>query len=59
MAESAKYSRPNAVLSMKQLTRLLHIHKQTIYRVIEAGEIPAFGMGGQCRFLRSSIEKWI
>jgi len=31
----------------------------TIYRLANAGKIPAFKVGGDWRFKRDSIEKWI
>jgi len=35
------------------------MHKITVYKLIKAGIIPAFKIGGQWRFKKITIDNWI
>lgn len=47
------------VLTVKEIAEYLKMNPITIYRLANAGRIPAFKVGGDWRFKRNSIEKWI
>ena len=47
------------VLTVKEVAGYLKLCEITIYRLAKAGKIPAFKVGGDWRFRRSSIERWI
>ncbi len=43
------------LLTTRQATELLQVSRFTLYRLVEAGEIPALRVGGQLRFDRAEI----
>ncbi len=47
------------LLTTKQLMDLLRVDRTTIYRMINDGRLPRMRVGGQWRFPRQAIEKWI
>jgi excisionase family DNA binding protein len=51
--------RSSEILTVKDAARLLSCHQSTLYRLCNAGEIPAFRLGGGWRFLRESLEGWM
>ena len=47
------------LLTTKQLQQILQVDRTTIYRLAEAGRIPAIKVGNQWRFPRQQIEAWL
>ena len=47
------------LLTVKELAKLLRLSRQTIYKMLEEGSIPALRMGSQWRFDRDTIEAWL
>jgi excisionase family DNA binding protein len=47
------------VMTVRGVAQYLHCHYSTIYRLVEHRQLPGFRLGGNWRFLRSDIEKWI
>ncbi len=47
------------LLTTKQLQEILKVDRTTIYRMAEAGRIPAIKVGNQWRFPRHQIEAWL
>jgi excisionase family DNA binding protein len=52
-------SSKNQVLTALELASFLRIHPTTVYKLAKKGELPAFKVGGDWRFNRTSIEKWL
>jgi excisionase family DNA binding protein len=52
-------SEAEALLTTRQLQNLLKVDRITIYRMLSAGHLPGFKLGGQWRFSRDSIERWL
>lgn len=52
---------PNDIISAPEACKVLRVHRNTLYRLIQEGEIPAFKLlsGGQWRFRREALEQWI
>jgi excisionase family DNA binding protein len=46
------------VLTVKEVSKYLKIHPGTAYRLVNAGELPAFKVGGNWRFSREEIDRW-
>jgi excisionase family DNA binding protein len=46
-------------MTLQDVADYLNCHYGTVYRLIRSGDIPAFRLGGNWRFMRSEIEKWI
>lgn len=47
------------LLTVKELAALLRVSSQTLYKMLEHGEIPAVKIGSQWRFDRDKIRHWI
>ena len=47
------------VLTLKQVAQYLKVDEKTIYRLLEKGEIPAFKVGNQWRFLLNILKQWV
>jgi excisionase family DNA binding protein len=46
------------VLTVDELSAYLRIHRNTLYRLIKAGQIPCFRVGFDYRFNREAIDAW-
>jgi excisionase family DNA binding protein len=49
------------IISVPEACKFLGIHRNTLYKLIQAGELPAFRMirGGRWKFRRSELERWL
>ncbi len=47
------------VLTMKEVAALLKIGEKTAYTMAKRGDLPGFKVGGQWRFKRADIDRWI
>lgn len=49
------------IMSLPQACKFLGIHRNTLYKLIQEGEIPAFRMtrGGRWKFRRSELIQWL
>ena len=41
------------------MAEYLHIHQNTLYKLIRLSEIPSFKIGSDHRFRRNEIEEWV
>jgi excisionase family DNA binding protein len=48
-----------ALLTTRQLQNLLQVDRITIYRMLSDGRLHGFKVGGQWRFSREAIERWL
>ena len=48
----------NVILTVKELAEHLRIHSSTAYRLVKAGAIPHFRLGGSIRFSMKAIKRW-
>ena len=46
------------ILNVSELSKYLHIHKTTIYRLLREGKLPGFRVGSDWRFHVDAIEQW-
>ena len=42
-----------------EVASLLKVAEKTVYGLAQKGDLPAFKVGGQWRFLRTAIDTWI
>ncbi|MDC0358095.1 helix-turn-helix domain-containing protein [Oligoflexia bacterium] len=49
------------IISVPDACKYLGIHRNTLYRLIHAKEVPAFRMidGGRWKFRKSDLEQWL
>jgi len=47
------------VFTLKEVAALLKVGEKTVYTMAQSGELPAFKVRGQWRFVRKDIESWI
>jgi excisionase family DNA binding protein len=46
------------VLTLKELSEYLRVHPRIIYRLVKAGQLPGFKVGGDWRFKVEDINRW-
>ncbi len=47
------------ILTVRETAAYLRMNRMTIYRLAQAGKIPAFKVGGSWRFDREVLNRWI
>ena len=47
------------ILTIKELSDLLHIHPSTVYKLTRRGQIPGFRVGADWRFRKDVIARWM
>ncbi|HLN88235.1 MAG TPA: helix-turn-helix domain-containing protein [Candidatus Limnocylindrales bacterium] len=47
------------LLTLEQVAEYLNVDKFTVYRLLNAKELPAFKVGNQWRFKRKLLENWL
>jgi excisionase family DNA binding protein len=52
-------SQDKSLLTTRQLQELLQVDRITIYRMLRDGRLQGFKVGGQWRFSREAIERWL
>ena len=62
MAEtSASGVQTGDIMSVPEAGKFLGVHRNTLYKLIREGEIPAFRLmrGGRWKFRRGELERWL
>ena len=57
-SDDALETRPAKVMTLEEVSRYLHVHPSTLYRLLKRGEIPAFRIGSDWRFNVETIDLW-
>ena len=47
------------LLTVYELSDYLKVHPSTIYRLLKAGQLPAFKIGSDWRFNVEEVERWL
>ena len=47
------------ILTIPEVASFLKVAEKTVYGLAQKGDLPAFKVGGQWRFLRTAIDTWI
>lgn len=49
------------IISVPGACKFLGVHRNTLYKLIQAGELPAFRMmtGGRWKFRKKELEQWV
>ena len=47
------------LLDFKQIKKYLKVSRATMYRLVNDKKIPAFKVGGQWRFRKARLDKWL
>ena len=49
------------ILSVPEACKFLRVHRNTLYKLIRDGELPAFRLmqGGRWRFRKRDLEQWL
>ena len=47
------------VLTVKEVSKVLHVHPSTVYKLTKSGKIPSFRIGSDWRFRTDAIERWM
>ena len=46
-------------MTVKEVAELLRVTRQTIYKMVEGGQLPAVRVGTQWRFDRERVLRWV
>ena len=46
-------------MTVAEVARYLRIDRNTLYKLVGKGQIPAFKIGSEYRFDRDAIDKWM
>ena len=46
------------VMTVREVAEYLKVKDRTIYRLVAAGDMPAFKVGGSWRFRKGEIDQW-
>jgi excisionase family DNA binding protein len=49
---------PVKVMTVREVSAYLRVHRNTIYRLLRRNQIPAFHIGGDWRFNIEEIDRW-
>jgi len=49
------------IIAVREACRFLNVHRNTLYKLIREGEIPAFRLmrGSRWRFRKNELEEWL
>ncbi len=50
---------PDEILTLPEVAMLLKVAEKTVYTMAQKAQFPAFKVGGQWRFKRVDIDRWI
>ena len=50
---------PDEILTLPEVAKLLKVAVKTVYTMAQKRRLPAFKVGGQWRFKRVDIDRWI
>ncbi len=58
---AARLPEDRDIMSVPQACDFLNVHRNTLYKLINEGEIPAFRLttGGRWKFRRRELEEWL
>jgi excisionase family DNA binding protein len=47
------------ILTLQEVAELLRVAEKTVYGMAQRKDLPAFKVGGQWRFRREDLDRWI
>jgi len=50
---------PRRLMTTEEVIAYLRVNTRTVYRLIQAGDLPAVRVGRQWRFLRCYLDAWL
>lgn len=49
----------NPILTLQEVAAYLRVHRSTLYRMIQRGELPVFRVGADYRITRYALDRWL
>jgi excisionase family DNA binding protein len=49
----------SAVMTAREVAEYLSCHEITVYKLAHQGKLPGLKLGGEWRFLKLDVDKWI
>lgn len=59
MVRKMTQAKRTQVMTLKEVAKYLGVHEMTVYRLMNNGKMPGFKLGGQWRFKKDVLDKWI
>ena len=50
---------PEEVMTVKEVADYLRLAESTVYRLVKRGSLPGRKLGGNWRFSRKNLDKWL
>lgn len=50
---------PEEVMTVKEVAEYLRLAESTVYRLVKIGSLPGRKLGGNWRFSRKGLDKWL
>ncbi len=50
---------PDEVMTVKEVADYLRLAESTVYRLVKKGSLPGRKLGGNWRFSRKGLDKWL
>jgi excisionase family DNA binding protein len=47
------------IMTLREVAQYLGLHVMTVYKLTRGGQVPAAKIGGQWRFKRDVLDKWL
>jgi excisionase family DNA binding protein len=57
-AQTSHDAGPAKVMTVREVSAYLRVHRSTIYRLLKHRQIPAFQVGSDWRFNIETIDRW-
>jgi excisionase family DNA binding protein len=58
-AEQPSMAADHEILTPKEVCEMFRIHRATLYKLVREGKIPSFRIGGDWRFRKDLILRWM
>jgi excisionase family DNA binding protein len=59
MHKNGSHNNTSQIMTLREVAQYLGLHVMTVYKLTRGGRVPAAKIGGQWRFKRDVLEKWL
>ena len=59
MHKNGSQNNKSQIMTLREVAQYLGLHVMTVYKLTRGGQVPAAKIGGQWRFKRDVLDKWL
>ena len=59
MNKNGSHNDKSQIMTLREVAQYLGLHVMTVYKLTRGGQVPAAKIGGQWRFKRDVLDKWL